>query len=483
MNTDIESIELYKELAEKYQLLAENTVECIWLLDFTNMQFKYISPAITSLRGLTVEEAMKEKLEDSLTPESLEKVYKIAENYLSGILNDSGSEDTIASINEFRQYCKDGTIKDVEISTRFVKNEKENTIDVLGVTRDITERKKLEEKLRKEMNQKNEFIKKLKESKKELIQLTEELRLKNGIFKNAAITDKLTGLHNRYFFDQKVKEEFERADRYKIPVSLILFDLDHFKKVNDLWGHGVGDNVLKTVSKVVKGLIRKPDVFARWGGEEFVILMPQTTLEGAFIASEKLREEIGKLDHPSAGMVTASFGCAEWLKGESYESWFKRVDHALYRAKSEGRNRVIKCNDIEIKPFAFIRLEWRKEWECGNELIDSQHKELLDLSNIMIDASLTEKKVESLLEKFDKLLLHIVQHFENEEQVLKRLNFPETVRHSQIHKDLTLKALSLKEELIIGVLKPSAFFSFLVDEVIMGHLLAEDVKFFPFTQK
>lgn len=152
----------------KYKLLAENTVECIWLLNLSTMEYKYISPAITYLRGLTVEEAMKETLEDSLTPESLERVYKATELRMGKFMSGDRSPDTIEGTYEFQQYRKDGTIVDVEISTKYVYNEEEKALYIIGVSRDISLRKKLEQKIIEEINEKNVLIEKLSKSEQEL---------------------------------------------------------------------------------------------------------------------------------------------------------------------------------------------------------------------------------------------------------------------------------------------------------------------------
>lgn len=132
----------YLELIEKYKIIAENTVECIWVFDSAKKCFKYMSPSIINLRGVTVEEAMNQKFEDYFTPDSLKKMnegnYRLVQ-FLAGDRN----ENTVSSIDEFEQYCKDGTIKTIEISYTLILNNETNNVDVLGVSKDITQRKKL----------------------------------------------------------------------------------------------------------------------------------------------------------------------------------------------------------------------------------------------------------------------------------------------------------------------------------------------------
>jgi PAS domain S-box-containing protein len=132
----------YLDLIEKYKLLVENTVECIWLFDLANRRFKYISPSIITLRGLTVNEAMNEKLSDCLTPDSLKKIQSECTDRLLQFLSGNRSE----SINEYDHYCKDGTIKAIEISTKFIINNETHNIDILGISRNITQQQKLSTK-------------------------------------------------------------------------------------------------------------------------------------------------------------------------------------------------------------------------------------------------------------------------------------------------------------------------------------------------
>lgn len=161
------------------------------------------------------------------------------------------------------------------------------------------------------------------------------------ILRNAAIKDELTGLYNRYFLESILEKEIERSQRYEIPLSAALLDLDHFKNVNDKWGHPVGDSVLKFTADIVKHNIRKSDFPVRIGGEEFLILMPNTDFKGAFAAAEKIRQVLEKSAHPLIGNFTASFGVAQRNSGEQYADLYNRVDEALYKAKENGRNCVV----------------------------------------------------------------------------------------------------------------------------------------------
>jgi diguanylate cyclase (GGDEF)-like protein len=155
-----------------------------------------------------------------------------------------------------------------------------------------------------------------------------------------ATTDSLTGIANRREFSAILAREVERAKRYGVPLSLAMYDIDNFKRVNDSFGHDVGDYVLQDVTALVKKNIRANDVAARWGGEEFMVLMPQSDLAAARNTSEKLRQEIAQHRFDKVNSLTASFGVTAYTPQDDLNSLLKRVDDALYLAKERGRNRV-----------------------------------------------------------------------------------------------------------------------------------------------
>jgi len=155
-----------------------------------------------------------------------------------------------------------------------------------------------------------------------------------------ARTDPLTGLANRRHFDELFARERERATRLGSPISAIAVDLDHFKRVNDQYGHAAGDQVLEAVANCFRHHLRPYDVIARFGGEEFVILVPGATLEQACQIAERLRSAIRGIRIEGIPRVTSSFGVAGFETGESAESFLARADEALYRAKHGGRDRV-----------------------------------------------------------------------------------------------------------------------------------------------
>ncbi len=160
-----------------------------------------------------------------------------------------------------------------------------------------------------------------------------------------ATTDSLTGITNRREFTAILSKEVDRAKRYGVPLSLAMYDLDYFKRVNDTFGHDVGDHVLQAVTRLVRENIRTNDVVARWGGEEFMVLMPQSDAQAARDAAEKLRQAIAGHRFDKVNELTASFGVAAFKPQDDLNSLLKRVDDALYLAKERGRNRVEMMSD------------------------------------------------------------------------------------------------------------------------------------------
>lgn len=153
-------------------------------------------------------------------------------------------------------------------------------------------------------------------------------------------TDALTNAYNRRYFIQRLEEEIERSRRYKSRFAIIMLDIDHFKRINDTFGHISGDIVLKSIADMIKDRIRKIDILARWGGEEFVVLLPDTTVEDATYLAEELRERLSDMKIPSVDRVTASFGVVGYCINDTVDSLINRADNMMYEAKSAGRNCV-----------------------------------------------------------------------------------------------------------------------------------------------
>ena len=180
-----------------------------------------------------------------------------------------------------------------------------------------------------------------------------ELKEQKVLLERLAREDELTGLYNRRHFEERAVEECNRAQRYKRPLSLLLCDLDHFKQVNDQYGHGAGDSVLRQVGHTIQQCCRTSDLTARLGGEEFTVMLPETGLEEAQQVAERLRTAISVLTfaHPSGQFhITMSIGVAEVRPTQTLAELLKEADEALYAAKRTGRNRVVLAIDLGSLP-------------------------------------------------------------------------------------------------------------------------------------
>jgi diguanylate cyclase len=176
----------------------------------------------------------------------------------------------------------------------------------------------------------------------------EQLRQRLQEKHQQAVRDPLTGLHNRLAFDERVMQEFARWKRYDQPLVLMMIDIDHFKRVNDSYGHKAGDKALLLIADQLRNHLRESDFLARLGGEEFVVLMPETDLASAIVAADKLRSAVEQCQFHYQGAqvpITISGGLAQLQQDDSIERLFQRADDAMYRAKAAGRNRCFTEND------------------------------------------------------------------------------------------------------------------------------------------
>jgi diguanylate cyclase (GGDEF)-like protein len=180
-----------------------------------------------------------------------------------------------------------------------------------------------------------------KKRESELLEINSLLDLRGKQLEEKSKTDSLTGAFNRQGIEEAIRIGLWEWRSQKKPLSLILIDIDHFKKINDEYGHTVGDNVLSTLSNIVKQHIRTNDLFARWGGEEFLLVCRDTKIEQASLIADKTREIIASFVFSENIHVTASFGVATLNANETLEQLFNNADKALYEAKHQGRNKVV----------------------------------------------------------------------------------------------------------------------------------------------
>ena len=285
---------------KRSRLLAENAWEVIWTMDLDG-KITYVSPAVERMRGITPEEAMRQSLDEIHPPESAASVADYYRQVFAAI--EAGTEPPMFR-GENEYYRKDGSIMTGELQVIPHLDGSGKVIELIGVTRDISERKVFEAELR-----------------------------------NLAVTDTLTGVWNRRHGTELLTADLS-ARRPGQALSLLMLDIDHFKTINDTFGHQAGDHVLIEIASRLRRSLRGSDMVARWGGEEFVVLLRDCALPDALRLAEDIRAAIAELPFGAMGSLTVSVGVAEARAGEDLTTWLERADQALYRAKRSGRNEV-----------------------------------------------------------------------------------------------------------------------------------------------
>ncbi len=183
--------------------------------------------------------------------------------------------------------------------------------------------------------------KKVRQRTKKLELANKALGIEQQAFREHAFTDQLTGLNNRYKLQVIFDFEKEQVIRYHTELSFILFDIDAYKTVNDKFGHLVGDSVLKHVALILKSTVRNSDIVARWGGDEFIIITPKTSLVRTMQLAETLRQQVNQAFFSHVGHITASFGVSAFQQNDTLDTIIQRADQALHMAKKSGRNKVM----------------------------------------------------------------------------------------------------------------------------------------------
>lgn len=322
-----------RDSEERYRRLAEQSQDVIWTLDLGTRRFTYVSPAIERARGFTAAEVMAQPFEAALTPASAQLASAMLESHLARIRE--GDMTAMSAILELDQPHRDGRIMRAEIVASFLFDDRRQPTAILGVSRDITARRLTEEQLRS--------------ANERLRQQLEEIGHLQAALQEQAIRDSLTGCFNRRYMDETLERELSRARREGYPLALVILDLDHFKSINDTYGHLAGDEALRQLADTLHADIRQEDVLCRYGGEEFIILMPRMPLSIAAERAERWRLKIEAIRIEFGNFelaFTASAGVAAYPDhGKTPDQLTHAADLALYQAKESGRNRVVICED------------------------------------------------------------------------------------------------------------------------------------------
>jgi diguanylate cyclase (GGDEF)-like protein/PAS domain S-box-containing protein len=290
-----------KASEEKFRALVEMTSDWIWEVDVSGI-YTYTSPRVEALLGFKPEEVLGKTPFDFMLPEEAGRIKAEFANI--------AAERRPFHILQNRNLHKDGHIVMLETSGVPILAHDGKLLGYRGVDRDVTERKQLEDELKRQ-----------------------------------AHIDELTGLNNRRHFFHLAEQELARTKRYGGPFTVLMLDVDRFKLVNDTYGHQVGDRVLQVLSEVCVTTLRHTDILGRIGGEEFAVLMPQTSSEQGLKMAKRLRLAVAPAAVPlargKAVRFTVSIGVTSFAATDTkFEDLLKRADTALYAAKKAGRNRV-----------------------------------------------------------------------------------------------------------------------------------------------
>ena len=308
---------------ERYRLMAESANIVLWTMALDG-SITYVSPTVLQMRGFTQEEAMHQPLDQILTPES----QLIVTDYYATLYADLGAGRIPARFTcEQEYYCKGGSTIWTEVEVIPTAGSDGRINEILGITRDISERKRAEIQLRESRDEVAAAYAALKDVTAELEQLS--------------VTDPLTGVWNRRQGERLLASDLLEARRYGTPMSVMMLDIDHFKAVNDTYGHEAGDHLLGDLTSRLSKNLRGMDSLARWGGEEFIIVAPHCDIAGARSLARKTCDIVADEPFDVVGQVTVSIGVAELWPGDDRDSWLGRADRALYEAKSRGRNRFV----------------------------------------------------------------------------------------------------------------------------------------------
>jgi diguanylate cyclase (GGDEF)-like protein/PAS domain S-box-containing protein len=305
-NHMINSLREKQSIEQRFKLITEVIGEGIFLVD-THGRVVFANPEAYHMLGY---------LPDQLLGATVHETF--FKQFPDGSLIDPDDNPLLGAINDGESYneegaftCCSGKLLPVMISSRPIPEE-DTVAGTVIAFRDITEQKNY----------------------------LQSLETINTLLEKQATTDSLTGIYNRMKFNDVLEREIARAKRYESSLALIMFDIDYFKKINDTYGHGTGDKVLKRLAQLVMANIRDSDSFARWGGEEFTLCSPGITLFQGMQLAEKIRGSIEQYDFYNASRVTASFGVSLYRLGDTISTLTNRADDALYQAKEKGRNRV-----------------------------------------------------------------------------------------------------------------------------------------------
>lgn len=427
---------------DRFRIAFEATTVGIGLVDLEGNFFEANAP-LANLFGYSRQELTQMNLLQVWAPEERADAYADLEAVARGAKAEA--------IFERRYLNKRGEVMFAEVSRGMGRDENGKPLYFVVSFRDITESKRLQ-----------------------------------GLLAQQAFTDPLTGAMNRHGIEDRVKYEFSRSDRYGDKLTLVMMDLDHFKVVNDTYGHMAGDRVLRAFCDIARSCLRSTDMLGRWGGEEFVALLPETGLDGAELFCGRLRSTLSTFPFDRGIQVRVSMGVVARRAGEEFATLVGRADGCLYRAKRTGRDRVIvdtqdreRENPQSTKSRRAAELHWKSVHRSGQSQLDAEHQESFRLANLLIASVADNGSAAEMIPVVRELVGHMEEHFTHEEDLLQVSGYPEFASHAEAHGRLLERARELMACLESGQGAAAELVGFLIYDLVARHFLLEDRKFFP----
>jgi diguanylate cyclase (GGDEF)-like protein/hemerythrin-like metal-binding protein len=291
-----------------------------------------------------------------------------------------------------------------------------------------------------------------------------------------AVTDPLTGLYNRNYFYKTSVEKIRKTEQGGSCVSMMMFDLDHFKEVNDTQGHHTGDVLLQKITEKIGETVGMGGDFIRWGGDEFIVVLYRVGIQETATAAEEIRRAVAGYEFPEKGHVTLSVGAAEKSPFEDLQAWISRADESLYRAKKGGGNRI----SVGYSQVAPVGIGWHAVFKCRNQAINKEHEMMIQYLNRLIELVPSDDYENYFLHLYDELMNIADFHFIHEIEILKKAGYPDVTHHEMLHQDILHRAGRERMLMVKGERKASDLILFLIDQVVMGHMISEDVQFFSY---
>lgn len=298
-----------------------------------------------------------------------------------------------------------------------------------------------------------------------------------------AMRDRLTGCWNRVRVEEIAEQEMARLARYGHPVSLLMIDLDHFKDVNDRHGHAAGDEMLRVFVDTALDRIRSTDVLGRWGGEEFVVILPSTGIVEARHIAERVRAAVAGRAFPGDLRLTVSVGVSVCRSTDTWADWLERADAALYRAKADGRD-LVRVESMESweegrseNGAPFLRLVWRPEFECGEPCIDAAHRALFEAVNELLLSGADERDRGEISASVVPLLAALRAHFAEEVAIMRKRGYDLVDQHEAEHTVLLKRAEEMLRRFGEGTVGVKDLVNFVVFELVSRHMLIDDPRF------